>query len=269
MPEKNNKVQNVTKPFLRGNPTDSTTIRSAAMFLLALVLTGFMSFLVCSMTGFDSAVLRIAINLAILTLIMIIFFHRGQSAGTETVARSETMFQRREKGHAVSESEKALCYHPLKGWICGFLGTLPVLILCLILAFTATKARTGAGALPGWMEPYLRRSEISDSLTAYTVTEGLQLTDIIRILVRISIMPLISMAGHSSADLTLLIERLSPLAILFPALSYGFGYTRGIDIRTRIHTEIAENARKRKKREMKKRREREAGQKIKEPGQLN
>ena len=38
-------------------------------------------------------------------------------------------------------------------------------------------------------------------------------------------------------------------AVLLPALSYGIGYTRGVAMRTRIHTDIARNKRKARKKQ--------------------
>ena len=75
------------KPFLRGKQTDENTVRQALKFFGALILVAFMSFIVCSMTSFDSAVLRIGINVVIETLIVLIFFNKGAELGTEGVSR--------------------------------------------------------------------------------------------------------------------------------------------------------------------------------------
>ena len=68
------KTQEKAKPFLEGAPTDENTVRQALKFFGAMLLVGFMCFLVCSMTSFDSAVLRIGINLVIEALILMIVF---------------------------------------------------------------------------------------------------------------------------------------------------------------------------------------------------
>ncbi len=268
MAQKKKPVTPVKKPFLRGNMTDENTLKSAAVFFGMILVISFMSFLVCSMTSVSNSILRIGLNLIIFVLIQMIYYQRGVNTGTDTVAKSETIYQRQERGIPVTEREKALCYHPLKGFITAALGTVPFLILAVVLAVTAEKTATGSGALPGWMESYLRRSEVGDALVAYTVSEGISAVDIIRILMRVAMMPLISMIGSQSPDLTLLLERLSPLVMLIPAVSYGIGYTRGESIRTRIHTEIAENAAMRKRREMKKRKKRMENR-PKGPAQLN
>ena len=66
----------------------------------------------------------------------------------------------------------------------------------------------------------------------------------------------------------LLLERLSPLILLLPAAVYGTGYRTGKKIRTRIHTVISENDRKRVRKEKKRIRERNSPR-IKGPEQLN
>ena len=122
--------------------------------------------------------------------------------------------------------------------------------------------------LPSWMDSFMRRSEISGALTAYTQSASLSFTDILRIAIRLLIMPFVSMAGTDNKDTLLLMERLSPLFLLLPAAAYGTGYLRGPSVRAGVHTEIAANNRKRISREKKERRAR-AERNQKGPEQLN
>ena len=262
------KTQGKAKPFLQGSPADENTLRQALKFFGAMLLVGFMCFLVCSMTSFDSAVLRIGINLVIETLVLMIFFNRGATLGTDGVARGEILYQHVQKGQEVSENEKKIPYHRLKGFLIGFIGTALFFILALILAFTAQRQMTGAGTLPSWLESYMRRSEFSGALVSYTQNVSVTAQDIIRIVVRILIMPFVSMAGAENRNLLLIAERMSPLLVLLPALSYGIGYMQGPAQRKKIHTEIAANARKRKIREKREKRKRNTSA-PKGPQQLN
>lgn len=248
------KTQGKAKPFLQGAPTDENTVRQALKFFGALLLVGFMSFLVCSMTSFDSAILRVGINIVIEALILMIFFNRGATLGTEGVARGEILFQHVQKGQEVAESEKRIPFNRFKGFLTGLLGTALFFILALLLALTAQKQMTGAGVLPSWMESYMRRSEISGALVSYTQSVSFSAADILRIIIRVMMMPFVSMAGAENRDLLLLLERISPLLVLLPAVSYGAGYLQGPSQRKKIHTEIAANARKRKNRERRERR---------------
>ncbi len=266
---KNRKPATVNaKPFLSGSPTDENSFRQAIGFLGTLLLVAFMSFLVCSMTGVQSVFLRILINTAIEALILLIFFSRGVQLGTDATARGEILYQHVEKGLPASQSEKKIPFHILKGFMIGFLGSFLFFVLALFLAFTARKQMTGPGTLPSWTEGYMHRSEIGGALVAYTNPSALNFTDIIRIIVRMLIMPFVSMAGTENKDLLLTVERISPLLVLLPALSYGIGYLQGPSRRKLIHSEIVSNNRKRIIREKKERRKKQ-GIASKGPQQLN
>ena len=256
------------KPFLKGSPTDENTIRQSLKFLGILVITSLMTFLVCSLTSFKSDILRILINIVIETLVVFIFLDRGAALGTDAVARGEIIYQHIEKGIEVSEAEKRIPFHPLKGYVIGFAGSALFMILAVILALTTQRQMTGAGVLPSWLDSYMRRSEVSSALIQYTQSGSVSFTDIIRIAVRMLIMPVISIAGAENRDLLLTIERLSPLFILIPSISYGSGYLLGISRRTRIHSEIAENRRRRASREKRERKAR-SSHAPKGPEQLN
>ena len=260
-------VKPVEKPFLTGSPADERTVRSALAFFGVMILTVFVSFLVCTMMNMGSDLLRIGLNLAVVILVMFIFYNNAVSRGAEAVARGEILWQRQGEGLPVSASAAAVGFHPLKGYLTGFLGTPPFLIAAAVLAVVTKKQTTGYGALPGWMSAFQQRSEIGDALVAYTAREGLQFTDILRLLVRIVIMPFISMTGSENRDGLLLAERLSPLLTLLPALAFGTGYLQGRRERTRIHTGIAENRRSRARKEKRERKART--QRPKTPEQLN
>ena len=178
------------------------------------------------------------------------------------------IYQHMEKGIEVSEAEKRIPFHPVKGFVIGFAGSALFLILAVILAVTAQRQMTGAGVLPSWLDSYMRRSEINGALAQYTQSGSVYFADIIRIVVRILIMPFISLAGAENRTLLLTIERLSPLFVLIPAISYGSGYLLGTSRRTKVHSEIAENRRRRVSRERREKKTR-ISHAPKGPEQLN
>ena len=258
----------VSKPFLKGSPTDENTIRQIMKFLGLLILSSFMAFLVSMMASFNSDILRIAVNLAIEAMVLLIFLSRGSEHGTDAVARGEILYQHVQGGQEVSEGERRIPFNRMKGFVTGICGTVLFLIPTVIIALTAQKQMTGSGTLPSWMEGYLRRPEISGALTQYTQAGSVSVADILRILVRIMIMPFVRMAGAENRSLLLTVERISPLLVLLPAAAYGTGYLQGPSRRARIHSEISENKRRKISRERRERKARTAA-KPKEPEQLN
>ena len=255
------------KPFLRGKPTDENTVRQALKFFGALILVAFMSFIVCSMTSFDSTVLRIGINVLIETLIVLIFYNKGTELGTEGVSRGEILYQHIQKGQEVSENEKKIPFHNAKGFVIGIIGSAVFLVIAVLLSVTAQRQMTGAGTLPSWLDSYMRRSEISDALAGYSQGSSASATDIFRIIIRLTIMPFVSMCGAENRELLLFVERISPMLVLIPAAAYGTGYLQGPARRRKVLTEIEENARKRRIREKRERRARNIAPKG--PEQLN
>ena len=270
MTEKNKKeIKPVSKPFKKGTPTDENTWKNAAGHFGMLAAVAVMSFLVCSMTGVNSLVLRLLMNGLVVFVILMIFYQRGVNQGSDAVARGEIIYQREERGLTVAESERKLSYHPAKGFLNGLIGTAPILVFAIAFAFMAERQVTGAGVLPGWLNVYLRRTEIGGPLSAYTQSGRLAFSDMLRILVRICVMPFVSLVGAENSEGILLVERLSPLILLLPAAASGIGYLQGVSIRTRVHTEIAENKKKSARRERKARKARLNNLKPKGPEQLN
>jgi hypothetical protein len=86
-------------------------------------------------------------------------------------------------------------------------------------------------------------------------------------IVRVAVMPFVSLVGAENRDGMLLVERLSPLLVLLPAAAYGTGYLQGRKERTKIHTGIAQSNQKRIRREKKARKARAARSRT--PEQLN
>ena len=234
-----------------------------------ILLIMFMTFLVCSMTAFKSVILRIIVNIAIEALVLVLLYTKGADLGVDAVTRGEILYQHIQKGENVTQNERRIPYHPFKGFVVGVCGSVLLLICAVLLAFTAEKQMTGAGVLPSWTDAFMRRSEISGGLVQYSQADSISFTDIIRIVVRIMLMPFVSMAGSESRDFLLTLERCSPLLVLLPAFSYGTGYLQGPARRRQIHTEIAENARRRTARERKARKAKLNINRTKGPQQLN
>ena len=244
-------------------------MKSSLIFFGSLLIVFFMSFIVSATTS-GTAVLSIIVSIAIIVLTLVVFFNKGSTQGAEAVARGEILWQKQEKGQTFSESEKRICFHPMKAYVIGIIGTLPLLLVAVIFAINTQVMTTTAGTLPSWMQAYLRRDEVAGPLVSYTQSAGMSMTEILRIIVRIAIMPFISLIGSNDHNGVYIIEKLSPIILMLPACAYGTGYLTGPNARAKIHTAISENDRRRKRREKKERRIR-AGINVKPKGpqQLN
>ena len=261
------KITMVTKPYETGKITDRNTVKRAFGFLGLLLVFTFISVLACSMFLFDNQALRIILNGIVELLILTICFSNGNSRGTEDVAKGEVIYHHKELGKPDDPSTAATAYHPLKGFAIGVFGSAVILIAAILLAVMAEKTITGNGALPSWLEAYQRRPEISNALTAYTVPSSLTFVSALRTVVRLFLMPLVSIVGPDNKDLMLVLERISPVLVLLPAAAFGIGYMQGPAIRSKVHTDISESIRKRRKKQRKEQKKR--AQAFKEPEKLN
>lgn len=264
-----NSEKEVRKPFLRGSAFDENTAKQGLIFFGTLIVVFLVTFIACASASFSSFILRLILNLAVIAVVLMVFYNNGAGQGADAVTRGEILFQKQEKGQAFSESERRVCYHPMKGFLTGLIGTLPFLAAAAVLAVNTALQTTEAGTLPSWMQAYAARSDIGNALVNYTQPEGMKALDYVRALVRICILPYVNIVGYSSKYGMLMTERISPLLLLLPALSYGTGYLTGRKIRTRIHTVISENDRKRDRKEKRRKSRKNTGSRNREPERLN
>ena len=193
--KKGKSEKNFKKPFLTGNATDENTLKNSLLYFGGFFIVFFVCFMICAMTNSSSNIMRLIVNPAVVILVLTVFFNRGSVHGAEAVARGEILWQKQEKGQSFSESEKKICYHPMKAFVIGIAGTLPFIIIALILALNTRVQSTTAGTLPDWLQAYMRRDEVAAPLVAYTESTGMGLTDILRIIVRFAVMPFVSLVG--------------------------------------------------------------------------
>ncbi len=207
-------VKVITEPYLSGSMTDATTFKSALAFFGGQVALMLFYLFIGSMMVMDSQVFTIVVNVLLVAVAWYACYQRGAVNGTEGVYKGEILHQRRERGHEVTAADTARCYHPLKGLISALLGTSPIFLCACALALTTQEVVPGAA------------------------NEVLTVTDFLRMVVRMALLPLIHFAGLNSTAAHLVLEQLSPLLVLLPAGMYALGYSRGPAIRTRIHTDI-------------------------------
>lgn len=264
--KKKEKAMYIPKPFLRGKPWDSLCMRAVLAMMGSYVLLMIAFLLMGVMMIIGNAIIRIALNAALLLGSYLVFYSFGMGSGTQAVGQGEILHNRLERGESLHKGEQDCCYHPLKGFLVGLIGTLPVLICGMILAFVAHRQMTGFGALPAWVDALSGHEEVNGPLAYYAISTGLGLEDMMRIVVRISIMPWVNIFDSTNMDAMLTLERVAPIIIALPALFYGVGYTRGPRNRARVHGDIAMGKKKAAK---KARREHKRKVEARKPQQLN
>lgn len=270
MDKKRQKIEKVTKPYLRGSMIDKTLPGGALKFFAFTVLMIFAYVMIAVVMVWDSAILNILLNTAILLATWLIIWNSGMSSGADAVNQGEIMLQRREKGRPVEKWEAALCYHPLKGLIIALVGSIPLVACSVILACLAQRQMTPLGTLPTWVSALEGRQELAGALAVYHQEGHMTLEALMRLIVRMSTMPYVNMVGAENKDAMLTLERVSPLLNLIPAIVYGIGYAMGTQARAEVHTNIALGKKKAKKKQAKERRARRQQQQThRGPEQLN
>lgn len=255
--KKQEKIEKVSKPFIRGKMIDRTLPGGALKFFAFTALMMFVYFMSIIVSSMESQILNILINGAIIVTTWLIFWQSGMVSGADAVTQGEIMYQRREKGRPVADWEADLCYHPLKGLVIALVGSIPLFVCSLVLACIAQRQMTTIGVLPSWVSAFEGRQEIGGALAYYHEEVSLSLEAILRIIIHVAAMPYVGIFGADNKDAMLLLERISPIINLLPALMYGLGYTFGTQERVAVHSNIALGKKKQKKKQQKERRARQ------------
>lgn len=254
---KKQKIEKVSKPYITGKMIDRTLPGGALKFFAFTALMMFVYFMSIIVASMDSKVLNVLINAAIILTTWLIFWQSGLSSGADAVTQGEIMYQRREKDRPVAQWEEDLCYHPLKGLIIALVGSIPLLIASVVLACIAQRQMTTLGMLPSWVSTFETRQEIGGALMYYHQDAQLTLESILRVVIHVATMPYVSLLGAENKDLMLLLERVSPLLNLIPAVVYGLGYMAGTQERVAVHSNIALGKKKARRKQARERKARQ------------
>ncbi len=257
MMDKSKKIKRVVKPYLTGDIFDRATIGSALKFFVGILVMAVAFMIVCAMIVWEQPWLNITANLIIVSAIYLMFAQNGLNTGCDAVNQGEILYARQEKGRPIAAWEKSLCYHPLKGFLSAFIGSLPLLVCSVILAFIAQRQMSGLGVLPSWVGTLEGREEIGGALAIYHETSGLDLEAVMRLIVRMAVMPYVNMVGAADFDGMLVLERVSPLLCVLPMIFYGLGYMGGVYARSQVHTNVALGKKNLKRKQAKERRARQ------------
>lgn len=265
--KKKQKIERVSKPYLKGEMIDRTTLPGALKFFAGSIAMTVAFLVIGVMMSWDQAWMNIAVNLVIVMGVYLFFHQMGVTSGADAVNQGEIMYARQEKGRPVADWERKLCFHPLKGMTSALLGSIPLVLCSLVLACIAQRQLTSLGALPSWLSGIEGREEIGGAIAFYHESGSLSLEAALRVIIRMSTMPYVNMVGATNKDAMLILERLSPILNLLPAIFYGIGYMGGVSVRTSVHTNIALGKKKAQRKQAKERRARQ--QTRRGPEQLN
>lgn len=254
--KKKNRIEKVTKPYLKGKAFDRTTLSTALKFFFGTLGMALVFLILCVVMNFDAKWLDVTVNLGIVAGVYLFFAQYGVNAGADAVNQGEIMYSRQEKGRPVADWELSMCFHPMKGFIAGLIGAMPLVICSIIFACIAKRQLTNLGALPAWVGSMEGRQELGGALAYYHEGGSLSLEAVLRVIIRMSVMPFVNIVGASDNDAMLLLERVSPVLNLIPAFVYGAGYLMGVNVRTSVHTNIAQGQKKARKKQAKERRAR-------------
>ena len=239
------------KPYLTGTPLDSSCIGGALRFFLYLLMMAIAFLFLGAVLSFDSFMLRLIINLAVVLLLLTVMFQSGAAAGSVAVNAGELAYQ-------LNDAEICACYHPLKGFLTALIGSLPLLIAATVLACTTQRQMTSIGALPTWVRSMMDNVDNGAALAVYAQDGGVAGMTILRIVIRTCILPAVNIVGATNSDAMLRLEQFSPLLCCLPMIAYGLGYPQGVRIRSQVQADIAAGKRKARKKANKERKQRTA-----------
>lgn len=253
------KFEKVTKPYLRGSMIDRTFPGAALKFFFFTVLMALAYMMGTIIMAWDHPLVIAAINIGVIAAMLIIFWQSGATSGADAVNQGEIMLQRQEKGRPVADWERSMCYHPLKGLLVALVGSIPLLVLSIVLACIAERQVHYTGSLPAYLSSMENRPEIYDALIYYRQEPEFSLLTILRPIMRVVNMPYVNLLNPDDWDAQLVLERISPVINILPALAYGVGYYMGIYVRASVHKNIAIGKQKAKRKQLRERRARQQG----------
>lgn len=236
-----NKTPLVFKPYLKGNLMDSAAVKRGLRLMAYYLMFVFLYLIVGSALQFGNFALRVIMNLVIVLICALIVYMDGSRLGENEVAFAEIAYARQEAGKPVDAKDKERCFHPGKGWLIALIGAVPVILLTLPHALTATKQVYILQSLPRWVSGYSSHEEITAPLAYYSSNAGLSVMDVLRMVSRVLIFPFANIATADRPDMLLVMDRLSPVLAALPLIGFPIGYLTGPRSRAMIHGGISNN----------------------------
>jgi len=195
MAKEKKRPEQIRKPFEHGAATDRNTLRSALRVFGAIVTVMVFNMLLGAVMSVDITIVRVLLSLVVLTITAVLFARAGRQRGTEDTALGENYYLQRTHGHPADPAAVRTCWHPLKGFAQALLGSLPILAAAVLLALTAVRQTYGIGVLPSWVQTMQQNGELGGALDYYNGSASLGLQDVLRVIVRMALMPFVTLIG--------------------------------------------------------------------------
>lgn len=235
----------VYKPYQTGKAFDGNTLKRALRLLAMTLAVSLMYLLIATALSFDMAVLRILLNALLVAGVLSLYFFSGTRDGFDDVYAGEIAYQHIEHGDDEPQRNRDRCFNKAKGFVTGAVACAIPFLIAFLFAVTAKKSEYILQALPSWTSPYLSEEGIGAALAYYGETLPVTVWDILRVVVRIMILPFVNIVGTGNAGRLLILDRLSPLIMLLPMFAYATGYLQGPKQRAMIHGNIARSNKRR------------------------
>lgn len=220
---------------------------SLRLFAYPLLMT-LISFILSPVLMSEWMVLRIGANALLVALMIFLLGYHGAYRGEKDVQNSFHLLTLQENDKEPSRQELAAGFHPMKGIVTGLLGVAPWFVAAVLLALLTQPYVYQLQDLPSYLQAYLGVPDIGAALSYYGEKIATTPVDVLRVLVRLVIMPYVNMAGTLTDAVSMLMDRISPLLVCILPLSYVIGYLMGPRMyrRTLARNEAAKKAHRKK-----------------------
>lgn len=201
---------------------------------IAIIVMGLMF---SALQMLDILWLRSIISLLIAAGMALFYYAEGLNRGARDAGNSRQIGKLEKGGKAISASEDAACYHPLKALAaCAMVFILPF-ACAVFLALTGEAYTYTLQDLPTWLTgSYGTRQDVMAPLAAYMQTAGMSLTDVVRVFVRLFVLIFVNLF-EDPQRMSLTIDRIALLCMLVYPAAYMTGYLRGPAANAKLQTQ--------------------------------
>ncbi|MDR1599208.1 MAG: hypothetical protein LBS11_04970 [Oscillospiraceae bacterium] len=188
-------------------------------------ILGFLGLMFAPVLMSDNAVLRTAMNTALLAGAGALYFSLGAGKGEDDCKADFT----RAKAKAIKRDSavEPPVYSRSRTMLGALLGVSPFIALGVIVAAAARPYAYSLQDLPSWMGAYTRQPDVGRALAYYNREIITPITDWLRIAVRFAILPFVYLIASLGDSASLLLDRISPLLMLPLPACYAIGYLTG------------------------------------------